>query len=237
MKILVCIPSKSRPENIKKYTIPFMQRLKLDYKVFVEPSEKELYKFDNVVLHSHNNIGLGGALLSCKEYAIKNNYDVIFKIDDDVIGIGEIEKDIEKIKKALTIKQVSAICFPYDFEFYSKSEKLFTKENKRIQTAYLIKTDRFRPDKRISTFEDFYQYLQIINNNEKTLFCSKHLIKCKAVGKGAGGLQLYDRQEMAKKEIAIFKQIDPTITVIKKNDKPWKYEPKFTANKYKSKSI
>lgn len=237
MKILVCIPSKGRAENIKKYTLPFVKRLNLDYRIFVEPQDKSAYNYDFVEVHEKNNIGLGGALVNCKKYAEKNGYDVILKLDDDVSAIGNIEDDIDKIKKGLSISKVSAICFPYSFEFYSKSDKMFTRENKRLQTAYFIKTERFRPNENVSTFEDFYQFLQIINRNEKTLFCSKHLIKCNAVGKGKGGLQLFDREIMAKKEISIFKQIDSTISVIVKKDKPWKYEPKFTDKKYKSKLI
>ena len=237
MKILVCVASKNRPENIKKYTIPFVKRLKLDYKIFIEPQDQLKYNYENIIIHHDNNIGLGGALVNCKKYAEENNYDIILKIDDDVEGIGEIEKDLHLVLKAFTINKISAICFPYDFEFYSKTDKMFTRENKRVQTAYFIRTERFRPSKDISTFEDFYQFLQIINNNEKTLYCSRHLIKCKPVGKGSGGLQMFNREEMAKKEIQLFKRIDNTISIIKKDDKSWVYEPKFTDKKYKSKKI
>lgn len=238
MKCLVCIPSKGRPGNIAKYTIPFMQRLQLDYKIFVEPQDYISYsKYCNVIQHDTNNIGLGGALVSCKNYAKQNGYDVIFKIDDDVHSVGEIENDLDKIAKAMSIPQVAAISFPYDFEFYAKTSKMFTRENKRIQTAYFIKTDKYRPSADVSTFEDFFQFMQIILNGEKTLFCSKHLIKCAPVGGGKGGLQMFDRAELALKEIQIFKALDSTIEVISKLDKPWKHEPKFTDKKYKSKPI
>jgi GT2 family glycosyltransferase len=237
MKFLVAIPSNGRPNNIRDITIPFVKRLGLDYKIFVEPQEADIYNFNNVIVHDENNIGLGGALVSIKKYAEKNNYDVILKVDDDVKAIGEIEKDLDKIQKAMSFPQISAICFPYSFEFYAKSNKMFTRENKRLQTAYFIKTKKFRPSKEVSTFEDFYQFLQIINSNEKTLFCSKHLIKCKPVGGGEGGLQMYDRKEMAVKEINIFKNVDPSIDVIIKKDKSWFYEPKFTDKKYRSKAI
>lgn len=238
MKCLVCIPSKGRPNNIQKYTLPFMHRLGLDYRIFVEPQDYQTYsKYENVVQHHKDNIGLGGALLSCKNYAQANEYDVIFKIDDDVHAVGEIENDLDKIAKAMSIPQVSAISFPYDFEFYAKTPKMFTRVNKRIQTAYFIKTNKYRPRVDVSTFEDFFQFLQIVLNGENTLYCSKHLIKCAPVGVGKGGLQMFDRSEMAKKEIQIFKSIDPTIEVISKPDKPWKYEPKFTDKKYRSKPI
>jgi hypothetical protein len=237
MRCLVAIPSKGRPENIKKIILPFVKRLGLDYKIFVEPGDSHSYNYENVIVHDENDIGLGGALVSVKRYAIQNQYDIILKLDDDVSGIGEIENDLDKIFSAFKIPQVSAICFPYNFEFYAKTPKLFTRENKRIQTAYFIRADKFRPSKEVNTFEDFYQFLQIINNNEKTLYCSRHLINCEQVGKGKGGLQLFDRSEMAKKEIQIFKSIDPSISVISKPNKSWKYEPKFTDKKYRSKAI
>lgn len=237
MKCLVCIPSKARPNNIKKYVEPFMSRLGLDYKIFVEPQDKELYKFSNVVTLDANDKGLGYATSFAKNYAEQKGYELYFRIDDDVKCIGEIEEDIGKILDAFKIKKVGAIVFPYSFEWYAKSEKLFTRINKRTQTCYIIRTKLFRPDTRISTFDDFYQYLLLRKDNYDTLYCSKHLIDCAPVGGGNGGLQCFDRSEMALKEINIFKSIDPTIKVISKPDKPWKYEPKFTGKKYKSKSI
>lgn len=237
MKCLVCIPSKARPNNIKKYVEPFMQRLGLDYRIFVEPQDAEQYKFSNVVLLDANDKGLGYATAFAKKYAEENGHDLYFRIDDDVKGIGEIEKDIDRIIRAFDIQKVGAVVFPYSFEWYAKTDKLFTRVNKRTQTCYIIRTKLFRPDNRISTFDDFYQYLLLRNDNYDTLYCSKHLIDCAPVGGGSGGLQVFDRSEMALNEINIFKSIDPTIKVISKPDKPWKYEPKFTDKKYRSKPI
>lgn len=237
MKCLVCIPSKARPNNINKYVEPFMQRLGLDYKIFVEPQDAQQYKFDNVVLLDANDKGLGYATAFAKNYAEENGYDLYFRIDDDVKGIGEIEKDINKIIKAFDIPKVGAVVFPYSFEWYAKTAKLFTRVNKRTQTCYIIRTKLFRPNERVSTFDDFYQYLLLRKDNYDTLYCSKHLIDCAPVGGGTGGLQVFDRSEMALNEINIFKSIDPTIKVITKPDKPWKYEPKFTDKKYRSKKI
>jgi len=237
MRCLVCIPSKARPKNIKNYVEPFMQRLGLDYKIFVEPQEAEQYKFENVVILDANDKGLGYATTFAKNYAEKNGYHLYFRVDDDVKGVGEIEKDIDRIIKAFDIQKVGAVVFPYSFEWYAKSDKLFTRVNKRTQTCYIIRTKLFRPDNRVSTFDDFYQYLLLRNDNYDTLYCSKHLIDCAPVGGGFGGLQMFNRSEMALNEINIFKSIDPTIKVISKPDKPWKYEPKFTDKKYRSKPI
>lgn len=237
MRCLVCIPSKGRPDNIKKYVIPFMSRLKLDYKIFVEPQDLNLYTFENVISLPENNMGLGYSTKYAKKYCEENAYDLYFRIDDDVKGIGSIEDDLIKILEAFKIKKVGAISFPYSFEWYNKSEKLFTRINKRLQTCYIIRTELFRPSEKVSTFDDFYQYLLLRNDNYDVLFCSKHLIECSPVGEGKGGLQCYDRELLAKNEINIFRSIDPTIKVIKKENKPWKYEPKFVDKKYKSKSI
>lgn len=237
MKCLVAIPSKARPNNIKKYVEPFMQRLGLDYRIFVEPQDAELYKFKNVVLIDDNDRGLGYATSFAKKYAEENNYELYFRVDDDVKGIGEIEKDIDRVLKAFQISKVGAVVFPYSFEWYAKTKKLFTRANKRTQTCYIIRTKLFRPSEKISTFDDFYQYLLLRQENYDTLYCSKHLIDCAPVGGGTGGLQAFDRAQLALSEINIFKSIDPTIKVISKPDKPWKYEPKFTDKKYRSKKI
>lgn len=237
MRCLVCIPSKARPNNIKRYVEPFMQRLGLDYRIFVEPQDVNAYQFDNVVLLDANDMGLGYATAFAKKYAISNGYDLVFKIDDDTKAIGTIEKEISRVLEAFKITKVGAVVFPYSFEFYAKTKKLFTRVNKRIQTCYIIRTALWRPTKEVSTFEDFYMYLLLRKDNYDTLYCSKHLIDCAPVGSGVGGLQVFNRSEMALKEINIFKSIDSTIKVIHKPNKPWKYEPKFIDKKYKSKKL
>ena len=237
MKCLVFIPSKGRPNNISKFVEPFMNRLGLEYRIFVEPQESAAYPFKNVVVLDKDNGGLGYSDSFAKRYAEQNGYDLVFKIDDDVTGIGEIENDIHEIIKAFNIPKVGAVVFPYSFEWYAKTEKLFSRKNKRAQTCYIIRTNLFRPSHEISTFEDFYQYLLMRNDGYDTLFCSRHLIECVPVGQGKGGLQLFDRSAQALKEINIFKSIDPTIAVVSKPHKPWKFEPKFTGNKYKSTKI
>lgn len=240
MRILAIIPSKGRPENIKKNILPFMARLGIDYRIFVEEREEGEYDFENIVTIPEFDQGLGYSLLCAKNYAKQNDYDLIFKIDDDVSAIGEIEEDLPEILGVFEnpkYKNIAAVCFPYSFEFYSKSEALFTRLNKRLQTSYIIRTDQFRPSREISTFEDFYQFLGIRSRGKLSLLCSKHMIKCNPVGKGNGGLQDFDRSEMALKEINIFRRKDPKIKVVHKPNKPWKMEPKFVGDKYKSRPL
>lgn len=211
-----------------------MQRLGLDYRVFVEPNELPNYPYANVQVLPENGKGLGYSLVQCKQYAKQHGYEAVLKIDDDVRAIGNVENDLPQIFAALSLPRISAICFPYKFEFYSKTPLLFSRLNKRMQTAYFIKTDKWMPHVCASMFEDFFQYIQIINRGEQTLFCSKHAIDCAAVGSNSGGLQLYDRAPMALKTINFFREIDPTLGVLEKPNRRWRYEPKFTDKKYRS---
>jgi hypothetical protein len=57
------------------------------------------------------------------------------------------------------------------------------------------------------------------------------------VGSNSGGAQMFDRAQLYLDDIKLFKEIDPTIEVIHKPDKSWKYEPKLTDEMYKSKPI
>ena len=238
MKVLVVVPSKGRPDVFSKFGKKFIATLGVDSVVLLEKEDYELYDHPNKVLLEKSNAGLGYSLSCGKKYAKENGYDIIFKIDDDVKGIGTIVDDLETIISYFEkYPNLGAVCFPYDFEFYNKSDKLFTHINKRIQTCYLIRTDSFRPMEGVNTFEDFSQFFHIVNNNEFTLFCARHAIKCKPVGGGTGGCQAFDRKEQAEKEIEYFKSIDPTIGVIVKENKSWYYEPKFTGKQYKSKKI
>jgi hypothetical protein len=239
MKLLLVFPSKGRPENIQKYSIPLAEKLGEDYKIFIEPEETETYKFDNQIILPENKMGLNRSVKFADNYALENGYDLIFKIDDDVKSIGEIEKDLGLIKKAFRNKKIGAVCFPYSFEWYAKSKKLFTRLNKRMQTCYIIRAGLYQSTEKISVFEDFYQFLMLRQNGYNTLYCPKHMIDlAKMVGEGKGGLQLYSRdREKAEKAIRHFQSIDSSIKMIEKPDKKWKVEPKFTSKLYRSVAI
>ena len=247
MKLVAVVCSKNRVKELSTSALPFVKSLGVDYFIVVEPQEKEAYlkvvELDKLIVLEKSNQGLGYALKSAKEEVLKRGYDAIFKIDDDVRGLLNIDgvsikKDLPKICQALEkFPTAAAVCFPYDFEWYAAENKLFSRINKRIQTCYIIKVKHAFYDKRVSTFEDFWQFLNIRNHNLDTLYCHKYLIHCKPVGKAKGGLQDFDRSKLALKEINLFKQIDPSVQVIEKPDKPWRYEPKLVGKKYKSRKL
>lgn len=238
MKALAIIPSKRRPDLFQKVCRPFVDSLGVDTLLILEKEDYDNYDYPNKLMLEKSNAGIWYALSEGKRYAEENGYDVVFKIDDDVSAVGNIADDLQDILSYFAKhKSLGAVVFPYDFEFYAKSNKLFTHINKRVQTCYLIRTSSFRPRQEVNTFEDFYQFFQMINNNEFTLFCARHAIKCKPVGSGSGGHQAFDRKQQAEKEIKLFQEIDPTVGIIVKEDKRWYYEPKLTGEQYKAKKI
>jgi hypothetical protein len=238
LRPLAVIPSKQRPELFQKVCRPFVDNLGIDTIVVLEPEDYDQYDYPNKLKLERSNAGIWYALTEAKRYAEENGYDVIFKIDDDVSAVGEIANDLTEILSYFNAyPNLGAVVFPYDFEFYAKSKRLFTHVNKRVQTCYLIRTSSFRPREEINTFEDFYQFFQMVYHNEFTLFCARHPIKCKPVGSGAGGHQAFDRKEQAAKEIAVFQSMDPTVGIIVKEDKRWYYEPKLNGTQYKSRKL
>lgn len=238
MRLLIAVPSKKRAETFEKYTKKLLVDINYDSALFLEAEDYDQYDYHTKVQLPESNKGISYSLSYIKQYAEENGYDAIFKIDDDLRKFGNVFEDMPAILEQLEkYPKLSAVTFPYSFEFYAKSKNLFTHINKRVQTCYIIKTDRFRPQIGINTFEDFWQFFQIINNDEFTLFCAKHMIDCKPVGSGEGGHQCFDRKEQAIKELEVFKKIDPTIDIIVKPDRSWYYEPKLTHAKYKSKKI
>lgn len=241
-KLIAVVPSKGRPKRLTKNALPFVQSLGIDFMIVVEPQDLDKYKaagVENLFVLKENDQGLGYAMKNATERAKTIGYEAIFKIDDDVKAIGEVKEDLPKIAEALlSFEKVAAISFPYAFEWYAITPKnLFTRVNKRIQTCYIIKIEQTYYREDVSTFEDFWQFLNIRNNHKDVLYCSKHGIECAAVGSGEGGLQDFDRSKMAKKEINLFKSIDDSIQVVSKPDKPWKQEPKLVGKKYRSRKI
>lgn len=246
MKILIAIPSKNRVEVLKNYAWKWVSLLPLDFKIFVEPQDFNEYAnefgYEVLVDIQDNNRGLGYAKSKIKEYAIAHNYDVIFKLDDDVkawtdwrttLSVEESAKKIEEtIERVLAVFQqypaVKAVTFPYSHELY---EKTMWEKTKRIQTAYIIRTDAMHTDPRISVFEDFAAGLSIFVNRGMILkFGLSAMVLGVKVGGGSGGHQDFDRAQAAKNEVALLREIYPPLQV-RGVDKPWQIEPDIASVK------
>lgn len=243
--LLIAIPSKARPKELEKYVLPWLRSGYIDSAlVFVERQDEKEYRevlrgtAVRLMVMPKENQGLGYVKEVIGKHARFFGYDLIFKIDDDVSGwhrpgvpkspesgAKHFDEAVEASAHMLADKpDLAAIGFPYRNEMWEV--KKWTAANARLQTCYIIKTEDWYGDKRISTFEDFAQYLHIRTNNRMTLRYGLMGIDCAPVGKLGGGLQLFDREEMAQREIGIIRtEIYPALQVKRVEGKQWKYEP------------
>lgn len=242
MKTLIAIPSKARSETLAKYSLAWLHLLPdtIPWRVFIEPQDVAEYDAvltpDQYVVLPENNQGLGYSKEHIKQYAIDNFYDVVFKMDDDVRGFTDFRRRTtpEETAKLLAhlipqwgqmfevFPTLGAIAFPYRNELYDRTE---WERTKRLQTAYLIRVSCMHADRRVSTFEDFAAGLYALTRG---YFLQKYglvgLDLGVKVGGGTGGLQKFNRKELALKELDRLREIYPPLTY-RVVDKPWEIEP------------
>lgn len=236
-KLLVAIPSKNRVSTLEKYTWTWAKTLKFDVRVFVEPQDYESYLAiipeANLVKISDNNRGLGFVKKEMQNYAKENGYDVVFKLDDDTTGMVWKRKkmDTESIEKILAElnqqfdvqKHIGAIAFPYSFQMFD-IETTMTRA-KKVQSSYLVRTELLCTEYEFSVFEDFSVALNAIAKGFTVAkFNLMGQVQGVPVGGGTGGIQDFDRSELALKEAELLRKIYPPLS-FRKVDKPWKIEP------------
>lgn len=239
MKVLISIPSKKRSDVLKKNAYSWVKLTGLDFVIFVEKEDEADYEEffgSKIFVLPESNKGLGYCKDVIKQYAVRNDYDIIVKIDDDVSGWTDYrtklspEQSAEKFKFILseTIDlfnknpEVVVVSFPYSFQMFE--EKGFTKD-KRVQTAYIARTDYFHADRRISAFEDFAVGLNAITKGKLVMkYGMSGICMGVKVGGGEGGHQSYNREQQAFSEIDVLREIYPPLK-FRKVDKIWHYEP------------
>lgn len=251
MKLLIAIPSKGRSDTIFKRTLRWVTRTGFDVRVFVEPDELETYREgarlangeyyldinDGQFVDIENkNGGLGYVNEFIRKYALENGYDLIFRMDDDVlrfIGRGRVPIDDKMIIDFCTMvaqcrkafgryKDLAAIGFPYRNELYNP--KTWSLINARLQTCYIIRTEDMIGG--YDSFSDFAQYIQIRANNRITLRYGLLGIDCAAIGKTAGGQKLIpELKQKAEKEIERLREVHPALKVKRVTGMHWDVEP------------
>lgn len=256
-RVLLAIPSKARSNPVQKYVGRWLKKSDLfDTVLFVEPQEILIYEMEVKIPHKKihclpaNNMGLGYATSQIERYANENEYEFIFKMDDDVSGFcGQtrrldvpnshaiLEKAILDGLEAFDKHQtVAAIGYPYRGEMWEY--KKWLRINARLQTCYFIRTIFFNGDSCISTFEDFGKTLSIISKQQKILrYGYMGINLAKGVGHGVGGCQAFDRHEQAMQEAQYLKTLYPWLTFKKVSNKAWPIEPVFKNPTICSKSI
>lgn len=251
MKILIAVPSKGRPDTIFKRTLRWVARTGYDVRVFVEPQEIETYReaardanyqFRLTITDQHfvdigkNDGGISYVMSFIKDYATNNGYDLVFKMDDDVVrfvGRGKAQPDDNMLIDFATMvgkcrvtfgkyPDVAAIGFPYRNELYEIKE--WVGINMRLQTCYIVRTqDMFSLG--VNMMEDFAQYVYIRSKNRVTLRYGLLGIDAADVGKTKGGMQMFDQNKLAQETAEKLRELHPSIKFKKVTGKAWDIEP------------
>lgn len=241
MKILLAIPSKNRVDILGKFTYQWLKDLPFDWRIFVEPQDEQEYVACfgriGVVCLGEDNRGLSYSAKCIKTYAKQNNYDLVFKIDDDVKSFtgfrekGSIDRTVELLKEKIEIfikwfeekPNLGAIAFPYSFQMFEKQECVLTK---RIQSCYVARTELFTPDDyEFQVFQDFATGINCLLKGKKIV---KYNLLGQdlgiAVGKESSPWKNRDRETLARQDCDNLRKLYPPIA-FRRVDKPWKIEP------------
>ncbi len=248
MKILIAVPSKNRAKILKDNAYEWLRHIASmgwDVAIFIEPQDVPQYlaefQGDNNPGLSfptlpENDMGLCYAKKRIKKYAEERGYDLIFKVDDDVRGFTHWRKNTKGQECAMVVAgflerflkdfsqhlSLSAIGFPYSHELF---EAYDLKPTKRLQTAYIVRTEYYCAPIESSFFEDFAVGINILVSGGKIFRYGRSGIHCGVkVGGGTGGLQDFDRAGKAAAEIDELRKLYPPLKA-KKVDKPWGFEP------------
>lgn len=213
-KLICLIPSKARALRLEAMTGSWLFSSEVDYKILVEPQDEESYKkFDNVLVLPENDKGLDYSLYHGKQYAVEHEYDVIFKIDDDIAGWfptydkrdlynygspNEVQRNetqrfqmiLKDTSEPLEHPEIGGISFGYRQEFWHK--KMWVAVNQRFQTCYIVKTHLFKPDPTTgymgSMWQDFTDFFNVIDAGKKVLRYGRYTMDTD-VRLGEGGFQ------------------------------------------------
>lgn len=251
--VLVACPSKDRTALFEANTYSWIKQTQTKWMVFVEPQCKDKYHFvggDKLITISQSNKGLGFVKKCIQDYAKAQGFEFVFKVDDDIKGWigknrGGLKRELsasifeEAIKDGLEAfakyPDVVAISYPYRNEMYTI--KQWTAINQRIQTCYLIRTEWMFGDESFSTFEDFATYIKIRVNNGVVLRYGWAAIDAQDVGKTTGGLQDFNRSELALKELELLRNIYPALKFRRVYNKEWALEPDLSRGIFNGKKL
>jgi len=252
--------NRFRENQIQKDTMKWIIYTEYDWMIFVEHKEvKEYRKFTkNVVDIGENKWGLGYSKLKIQEYAIENGYDIIFSIDDDLSSIAcprdssmNFSKRKVSIQERVEIKwdwmiresldafkmfpNLGAVAvFEGGGKFKVKDLDIWMGVNKRLETCYMCRTELYCSPRclEIPVFQDFSTYIFVRVSGYFTLLSGItgwHISH--PVGQGDGGLQSFNRKELALRAKKVLSEMYPTLKWRDRPTKLWAIEPDFRRTK------
>ena len=257
MKLLIAVPSKGRAKEFEKDTYSWLQYTRFDWNVFIEPGEYDDYikvvrhpKF--LVTIPENNRGLGYCKTQIKKYAEERGYDLVFKVDDDVLswrdpmnrGLGHNAPKTTKeykckylfdvlIKDSLKLFKAYPECGGVSI-MYGQDMKTFSGEtwigiNNRLQTNYIVLIKLLAPpgSSLNIVFEDFNTYLNLRKRGYYTVRYGLTGADVRPVGINEGGWQSFDRGKLAERAKDFLSKIYKGLVWKRVEGKKWQWEPDF----------
>jgi hypothetical protein len=227
MKTLIAVPTYNRPYTIVKSTLFWLEQMNIDFKIFVYKSQVKYYKQAtsiNNIVSCEDGIHLCGKLNAVYKYAVANNYDLVFKVDDDM------KFSREGVKKT----EAAKICT----EFIQEASELF--KNKNVGLINVSKYGSYRWSekkefkiRRKEISGNYYIRTELLKNLHTDLILFDDLwvsVETKLAGldiysyfgafedaethKNKGGMQSYNRDKLSRQSYEYAKNIYPKIEIL-----------------------
>lgn len=225
-EVFVGVPSLSRPEYITKKTMKWLKDAGFDYRIFVEPQERFLYKQYNgncVQTLEKSGQGLMYSLNSIRDYARKHGYKYLFQLDDDVDGFERVntsdpvqafaETVIDCYEAMKEFEKIGGIRFTqYRYWLYSKKNMhKWTHINKPLQGICMIRLDAVpHIDDELKEYTDTITSLNIWAKGYVTLNYGLSGLRV-VQNANKGGCQTHDRRNEGIETIERLKQTFPLV--------------------------
>jgi len=223
----IAIPSHGRSDVIKKKTIAFLERHKIDKsKVFIFVEEEEMHDYNEALPCYH--ICLGAKGIAAQRMAISKYFDeedFIVSMDDDLEEIYRNKTPIpdldlfivstfaKMINKNLSLAGV----YPTNNPFYFKDDD--TKDLRFcIGQLKMFINKRHVEEREYNLLEDYENTIKHYNYSGGVLRLNNIGLKCN-YNTLKGGLKEYRNDERKKEEVIKFKAQYPTYCSIKKSGK------------------
>lgn len=227
MKVLLAIPSYKRAYQIEKRTAYWLKQLVgIDWKVFVRESE---YLYYSQIIPEQNLVEINvnsfrETINAIGEYAIKNGYDLVHKVDDDMSfkRMGNSKKadcamvymDLYKeiVTEFETNPQLGVVTVSKPMYHVMGKMRGFQRRNKAVYGNFMIKPKYMYMPDGIELFDDIFFTLKVLQDNlETATYCNAY--EDAICLTNSGGLQMMNRNEASKRTIEKMKYHFPYIKV------------------------
>lgn len=224
MKVLLAIPSKARPYDLKNTLLRWLPEINTEWRVFVEPHEFIHYRTTipkgHVVNIGKDEQGIGYAMWYIGQYAHANGFDLVCRIDDDCSGfiskhfsdgksghsadvfdkaIADISPDFENDPSLGAVRFLDPKLHIY--EAIGKARK-YTHRDCELYHGWIIRTETlFKINENVKHNDDVYLYLHTLKAGLHTLLYGRIGVQFKD-GTNKGGFQTLDRSKLTEETLA-----------------------------------